>query len=98
MSVQMTIQLSDQQGVQSVLQALESYKNRLRASIQHTRQNLNVFETRYGVPTIQFLSEMSAEDLQEADIEYVEWAGEAKLLEGLEAELNELEHARYQLS
>jgi hypothetical protein len=27
----------------------------------------------------------------------VEWAGEAKLLEGLEAELTELEHARYQL-
>lgn len=30
-------------------------------------------------------------------MEYVEWAGEAKLLAGLESELAELENARYQL-
>ncbi len=40
---------------------------------------------------------MSAEDLQGGDLEYVEWAGEAKLLEGLEQELRELENARIQL-
>ena len=40
---------------------------------------------------------MTAEDLEGGDLEYVEWAGEAKLLEGLKAELAELEHARYQL-
>jgi hypothetical protein len=31
------------------------------------------------------LQEMAAEDLEGGDLEYVEWAGEAKLLEGLEA-------------
>jgi hypothetical protein len=40
---------------------------------------------------------MTAEDLEGGDLEYVEWAGEARILEGLEAELLELEHARYQL-
>lgn len=30
-------------------------------------------------------------------MKYVDWAGEAKLLAGLEAELAELERARYQL-
>jgi hypothetical protein len=40
---------------------------------------------------------MTAEDLAGGDLEYVEWAGEAKLLEGLEAELRELEDARCQL-
>jgi hypothetical protein len=35
--------------------------------------------------------------LRGGDIEYVEWAGEAKLLAGLETELQELENARYQL-
>ena len=37
---------------------------------------------------------MTAEDLAGGDLEYVEWAGEAKLLAGLEAELRELEDAR----
>ena len=32
-----------------------------------------------------------AEDLEGGDLEYVEWAGEAKLLEGLEAELTKAE-------
>jgi hypothetical protein len=40
---------------------------------------------------------MTAEDLAGGDLEYVEWAGEAKLLEGLEAELRELEDARCHL-
>ena len=36
---------------------------------------------------------MTAEDLAGGDLEYVEWAGEARLLEGLEAELRGLEDA-----
>jgi len=55
------------------------------------------FEQRYDVDTDHFLREMTAEDLEGGDLEYVEWAGEAKLLEGLEAELAELEHSRFQL-
>jgi len=50
------------------------------------------------VSTAYFLAEMSAEDLAEADMEYVDWAGEAKLLTGLEVELQILENAHYQLS
>ena len=41
---------------------------------------------------------MTAEDPTGGDMEYVEWAGEAKLLEGLKAELKEVEHAHYRLS
>lgn len=37
--------------------------------------------------TARFLQEMAAKDLEGGDLEYVEWAGEAKMLEGLEAEL-----------
>jgi hypothetical protein len=91
MSVQLVI------GAQPVLQAIESYKARLRASIKRTQRRLTQFEQRYGVDTASFLQKMTAEDLEGGDLEYVEWAGEAKLLEGLEAELTELEHARYQL-
>ena len=51
----------------------------------------------YGMDTPRFLREAAAEDLNGGDIEYVEWAGEAKLLEGLESELRELEDARCHL-
>lgn len=98
MSVQVVIELRDKRGAQTVLQAIEAYKARLRAGIERTRRRLAQFEQRYGVDTARFLREMTAEDLEGGDLEYVEWAGEAKLLEGLEAELAELEYARCHLS
>jgi hypothetical protein len=97
-SIRMVIDLPDRASVQTVVQALEAYKVRLRASITRTKRRLATFEARYGVDTRHFLHEMTAEDLQGGDLEYVEWAGEAKLLEGLEAELRELEHASYHVS
>jgi hypothetical protein len=97
MSFQMVIELQDRAGAQTVVQALDAYKARLRAGIERTKRHLAMFEARYGVDTAHFLREMAAEDLAGGDLEYVEWAGEARLLEGLEAELRELEHVRYQL-
>lgn len=97
MSVEMIIELAGAQSAQPIVQAIESYKSRLRASIERTRRRLAEFERRYAVTTDHFLVEMAAEDLEGGDLEYVEWAGEAKLLEGLERELGELEHARYHL-
>lgn len=97
MSVQLVIEVREKRSAQPILQAIESYKARLRASIERTRRYLARFEQRYGVDTVYFLQEMTAEDLEGGDLEYVEWAGEAQLLEGLETELMELEHARYQL-
>jgi len=97
MSVRMVIELRDHAGAQTVLQALEAYKIRLRDGIERTKRRLAEFEARYGVDTARFLREMTAEDLAGGDLEYVEWAGEAKLLEGLESELRELENARCQL-
>jgi len=48
--------------------------------------------------TAHFLQKIAPEDLEGGDLEYVEWAGEAELLDGLEAELGELEHAHFQLT
>lgn len=97
MAVQLVIELSDRQAVQTVLQALDIQKARLRASIDRTKRRLSGFEQRYGVTTEHFLRDMTADDLLGGDLEYVEWAGEARLLDGLTAELSELEHARYRL-
>lgn len=97
MGMQIVIEVSDRDGTQAILGALETYKARLRLSIGRTKRFLNVFEARYHVTTDHFVTDMTAEDLTGGDLEYVEWAGEAKLLKGLEAELGELERARYQI-
>ncbi|MCB0069993.1 MAG: hypothetical protein KDE20_00985 [Caldilineaceae bacterium] len=97
MSVELTIEVASVQGADTVQHALQSYQTRLKAGIARTRRRLEEFEKRYAVSTEQFLAEWSAEDLAGRDLEYVEWAGEAKLLAGLERELDELENARIQL-
>ena len=98
MSAQMVIELSDSEAAQVVLNALEAYRARLEAGIARTKRRLEAFEQRYGVTTPRFLAEMVAEDLDGGDLEYVEWVGEARLLEGLERELRQLEHARRQIA
>lgn len=98
MSVRMIIEVSNASGAQTVLQALDAYKQRLRAGIERTQQHLAAFEVRYGMDTDHFLHEVTAEELEGGDLEYVEWAGEARLLEQLKVELLELEDARCQYS
>lgn len=97
MSAQMVIQLRDKESARSIHSAIEAYRDRLQASIARTQRRLAEFEQRYGVSTTHFLQTMTAEDLLEGDMEYVTWAGEAKLLAGLEEELAELEDVHYQL-
>jgi hypothetical protein len=97
MSIELTLELSNREDSAVVQRALESYQARLQSSIERTQRRLQEFEQRYQVTTAHFLDEMTAEDLQGGDIEYIEWAGEAKLLAGLEAEYQALDHVRYKL-
>ena len=97
MGVSVVIELRDEGGAKPVVNALEAYKTRLRAGIERGRRRLAEFERRYGVETPHFLTHMTAEDLAGGDLEYVDWAGEARLLENLEHELAELMDARVQL-
>jgi len=95
MAVELILEVNSRESAQAVVHALDAYKATLRASIQRTRRNLSQFEQRYGVTTDHFLHQMAAEDLADGDVEYVEWAGEAKLLQGLETELRDLEDVRW---
>ncbi len=97
MSVQIVLTADGQAGVQAIVGALDAYESHLRASIERNTGKLREFERRYNVTTERFLLDMAAEDLSGGDLEYVEWAGEARLLDGLMAELRELESVRSQL-
>lgn len=91
---QTVLELPDQRKADLVLNALEGYKARLRLNIAASRRALEKFEKRHGVTTDRFLEEMTAEDLEGGDVEYIEWAGEAKLMSRLEDELRDLEDIR----
>ena len=95
MSVELVLEVNSHKSAQAVFNALDAYKAKLRASIQHTHRNLKAYEQGSAVTTAVFHREMTAECLTESDLKYVEWAGEAKLLEGLETELKALEEVRY---
>lgn len=90
----MVIELGEKQGAQTVVSAIEEYKTRLRTEIARGKRRLARFEKKYNVSTDYFLENMAAEDLEGNDLEYVNWAGEAMLLAGLEQELSDLENAR----
>ena len=93
----MVIEFDAEQGYRSVLSAIEAYKARLHAAVERSRRLLMGFETKYNVDIATFLRDWTAEDLDGGDLEYVEWAGEARLLTGLEKELGELEQVRFEL-
>jgi hypothetical protein len=84
----------DDSGV--IQSALETYQARLQVSIERTQRKLQEFEQRYQVTTAHFLDHMTAEDLQGGDSEFVEWAGEAKLLAGLKTEYQVLNNIDFE--
>jgi len=63
----------------------------LQRAVKMSRERLAPFERKYGVTSEYFMSEMVAEDLEGGDIEYVEWAGEYKLMQSAQEELWELQ-------
>ena len=97
MAISLTLELTDNRTTQAIGQALDLYRSQLQMSIRRSRRKLALFEQQYGVPTAHFLTDMTAEDLSGGDLEYIEWAGEANLLEGLESEIEEIERVQRQL-
>jgi len=97
MTLSLTLELTDNRTTHAIVQALSLYRSQLQTSIRRSRQKLALFEQQYGVSTTNFLGTMAAEDLQGGDMEYIEWAGEARLLEGLESEIEEIERVQQQL-
>jgi len=97
MTISLTLELPDNETAHAVEQALNLYRSQLQTSVRRSRRKLALFEKQYGVSTETFLTALAAEDLQGGDLEYIEWAGEAHLLKGLESEIEEIERVQRQL-
>jgi hypothetical protein len=62
----------------------------LALEMEMAHKRLKPFEEKYGVTSEQFMAEMAAKDLEGGDDEYVQWAGEYKLMCDLKEKLTQL--------
>jgi hypothetical protein len=94
-----TIYLETDEDSTQVRLLVESAINREIAHLEIARslarKRLAPFEQAYHVTSEQFLAEMTAEDLHGGDDEYVQWAGEYRLLCRLDEQLQQLRGIRY---
>ncbi len=79
----------------SLRSAIKGEVSRLAMALDAARQRLHPFEENYGVTSAQFITRMVAEDLDGGDDEYVQWAGEYKLMERLAYKLGQLGDIEY---
>lgn len=84
-----------QQVLPLVRAAINSEIIRLELALHLAHERLLPFERKYGVSSEHFIAEMTAEDLQGGDEEYVQWAGEYWLMRRLEEKLAHLREVQY---
>jgi hypothetical protein len=75
--------------------AVQSEVARLELALALAKKRLAPFEQKYRAASDKFIATMTAEDLQGGDDEYVQWAGEYKLMQRLEQKLNQLKDLRF---
>lgn len=78
-----------------VRSAIESEVAKLELALQMAEKRLTPFEEKYSVTSDYFITEMTAEDLAGHDEEYVQWAGEYKLMQRLQEKLRKLQEISY---
>jgi len=78
-----------------LIEALETESFRLKQSIKLAKKRLSKFEKKYSVSSANFINDLSSEDLEGKDLEYVEWAGEYKLSLRLNERLAALKSIKY---
>ncbi|MBF0242847.1 MAG: hypothetical protein HQK64_10300 [Desulfamplus sp.] len=72
--------------------AIEAKMRRTKIGFRKTEQEIRKFEMKYNIPSDDFITSFTAEDLAGGDEDYVSWMGEIKLRESL---LEELYFTRY---
>lgn len=76
-------------------ETLETEKLRIKYSLELAKKRLSKFEVKYRVDSEKFITTFVAEDLEEKDMEYIEWAGEYKLASLLENRLKAISGISY---
>ena len=90
----LTITSSGDSAVRPLLQsALDNERQVIQAGIRQTERRLRQFESQFGLPTVEFLRQYAADQLEES-LEYDDWIGEHRLLSHLQNQLATLREVR----
>lgn len=94
-----TLYIEPAQGSAEILRlvrsAITSEVAKLELALQMAMKRLAPFEEKYGVTSEHFITEMTAENLEGKDEEYVHWAGEYALIQRLQNKLRKLQEINY---
>jgi phage shock protein A len=74
--------------------ALRTELRLLEVGIRRTEQKVQEFETRYGLPSAEFIRRYEQDELEET-LEFAEWIGEYRLLQRLREKANTLQEIRF---
>ncbi len=75
--------------------AIRSELRVLRLGIDRTQQRLRAFEQQFGLNSAEFLSGFESGQIAES-LDFIEWAGEIRTLELLQAQQRALQDAQLQ--
>jgi Skp family chaperone for outer membrane proteins len=70
-----------------VQSALENQRRAVQDSLKRTERNIAALEAKYGFDTAGLLNSEGRGSLDDSNLEFIEWLGEAKTLEYLKSEL-----------
>ena len=88
---EIVIRTGKPESVMSVLDsAIRNQLKLLKTSITRTKIRIMDFEQKYNMSTEQFMQKIR-KDIDDDNLDFVEWIGETKILKRLEEEYNELE-------
>lgn len=76
-------------------EAVQAEKNRIGYALQLGKKKIKFFEEKYKVSSEVFLRDWTAEKLEGKDLEYIEWAGEAKMHSRMQERLTILKGIEY---
>ncbi|OQW99398.1 MAG: hypothetical protein BWK80_63040 [Desulfobacteraceae bacterium IS3] len=68
---------------------------KMEIALKSAMKRLSPFEKKYRVSSEDFITRMTAEDLENGDDEYISWAGEYKLMLRLKEKLNKLREVSF---
>ena len=68
---------------------------KMELALKAAMKQLAPFEKKYHVSSEDFITRMTAEDLEHGDDEYISWAGEYKLMLRLKEKLNKLREVSF---
>lgn len=75
--------------------AVDAEVARLRLALDLAEKRLAPFEQKYQISSDKFISDLTADNLEGGDDEYVVWAGEYRLKQRLQTKLQQLQAIQY---